>query len=107
MSDERSIHELRRDVSGLTTKFYEWREANQEDRKGIYHRLNELEEKARYIPNEEESELIKEASLFYKTKREFRERMYQALIEKGLTGVIIFIVAAVLFYLRHILSEGG
>lgn len=72
----------------------------------LSHRLSTLEEKALYIPNAEESDLIKEAAAFYKAKRQFREKLATSLVEKGVTGLVIFVVTASFFYLKHILTEG-
>jgi len=91
----------------LRKDFKDWKLANREDKKGIFHRLAELEEKALYIPNEEEVELIKEAAEFYRTKRKFRERLYSALIEKGVTGMILFTLTALFFYIKHLLTGGS
>src|SRR5690554_8058618 len=92
-----NYEELRKD-------FHEWKQGNHEDKKGIYKRLTSLEEKALYIPNPEESDLIKEAAAFYRTKRQFREKLYSALLEKGVTGLVIFVVTAVFFYLKHLFT---
>lgn len=88
----------------LRKDFKDWKIANREDKKGIFHRLAELEEKALYIPNEEEVELIKEAAEFYRTKRKFRERLYSALLEKGITGMVLFTLTALFFYIKHLLT---
>jgi len=90
--------------SGLRSDFHEWKVANHEDKKGIYRRLSELEEKALFIPNAEEANLIKEASAYYKSKRELKERMYHTLIEKGLTGLIVFAAAAVFYYIKYLMT---
>lgn len=104
-STEELLKALRQDYHKLASNLIDWKEANHEEKKGIYQRLATLEEKALYIPNAEESELIKEAAAFYKTKREFRERLYTTLLEKGLTGLMVFVAASVFFYLKHLLMD--
>jgi len=101
------LRDLRNDYHNLSKNFREWKESNHEDKKGIYQRLATLEEKAVYIPNQEEADLIREASAFYKSKREFRERLYRTLIEKGITGLMVFVAAAVFYYVKHLLTKGG
>ena len=105
-SNAKLLQDLRNDYHALSTNFKEWKQSNHEDKKGIYERLNTLEEKAMYIPDAEEANLIREAVAFYKSKREFRERMYGALMEKGLTGVMVFVAAALFYYVKHILTKG-
>lgn len=117
MTDERSnsegelvsqslLRDMRNDYHRLSNDFSDWKQNNREEKKGIYNRLNTLEEKALYIPSQEESELIKEASAYYKNKREFREKLQHTLLEKGITGLVLFVLTASFFYLKHLFTEG-
>ena len=105
-SNAKLLQDLRNDYHALSNNFKEWKQSNHEDKKGIYERLSTLEEKAMYIPNAEEASLIREAAAFYKSKREFRERMYGALMEKGLTGLMVFVAAALFYYVKHLFTQG-
>lgn len=100
------LKDMRNDYHRLSNDFSEWKQNIREEKKGIYYRLNSLEEKALYIPSAEESELIKEASAYYKSKREFKEKLQHTLMEKGITGLVLFILAASGFYIKHLLTEG-
>ena len=91
----------------LSEDFHGWKLGNHEDKKGIYIRLNSLERKAMFIPNAEDAELIREAVAYYKAKRELREKISTTLVEKGVTGLVLFTVAAVFFYIKHLLDRGG
>ena len=84
-----------------------WKARNHKDKSGIYIRLNAIERKALFIPNAQETELIKEAVSYYKAKRELREKISTTLVEKGVTGLVLFTVAAVFFYIKHLLDRGG
>jgi hypothetical protein len=68
-------------------------------------RITTLEEKALYIPDAEQADLLKEVLAFYKAKREFRERLSNSLIEKGITGLALFILTATFFYIKHVITE--
>lgn len=99
-----SLNGLREDYHKLSNDFSEWKHANAEEKKGVYTRIRELEDKAVYIPDKHESALIAEAAAFYKSKREFRQKLYQSLVEKGMWGLVVFIIASVFFYLKHMIT---
>lgn len=105
VANQALLLDLRNDYRRLSTNFQEWKQSNNEEKKGIYVRLNGLEEKALFIPSREESELIKEASAYYKSKREFREKLQNTLLEKGITGLVLFVGVACFFYIKHLLME--
>lgn len=98
-----ALRGLREDYHKLAEDFADWKKANSEEKKGLYQRISHLENKAMFIPSKEESALIAEATAFYKTKREFRQKLFTSLIEKGLWGVVIFIAASVFFYFKQLI----
>ena len=98
-----SLRSLRDDYHKLVEDFSEWKKANSEEKKGLYQRITHLENKSMFIPSKEEAALIAEAAAFYKSKREFRERLMQSLLEKGMWGLFVFIAASLFFYIKHLI----
>lgn len=98
-----SLISLREDYHRLADDFNDWKRANSEEKKGLYTRITTLESKAMFIPSKEEAALIAEATAFYKSKREFRQKLFQSLIEKGLWGLFLFVAASLFFYVKHLL----
>lgn len=81
---------------------------NSKDMRAIYERLRTLEEfmHTHTKLTEEEQDTLIEAAKFYKAKKDFYSRLSLALIDSGIKGLVLFLGAAVLFYIKHLLTTG-
>jgi hypothetical protein len=93
------LESLEKDASEQTKEFKEFR-------KIMYERFSNVEGHMHRIPTVEESNLMKEAAEYFKAKKELTTRVQEALITKGILAAAVVTGAAVLFYLKTLLTGG-